>query len=51
MANLMAAHKAGFETFLIGPKRPPDELGAAIDHQCATVNQALDILMHDVLPA
>jgi FMN phosphatase YigB (HAD superfamily) len=51
MANLMAAHKAGFGTFLIGAKRPPEELGSAIDHQAATVNQALDILMQEVLPA
>jgi len=51
MANLMAAHKAGFGTFLIGPKRPPEELDSSIEHQAATVNQALDILMQNVLPA
>ena len=51
MANLMAAHKAGFGTFLIGPTRPPEELGSAIDHQCATVTQALDVLVNEVLPA
>lgn len=51
MANLMAAHKAGFGTFLIGPKRPPEELGSSVEYQAATIVQALDILMNEVLPA
>ena len=45
MANLLAAHKAGFETILIGPKRPPEELQEAIDHQFGTVVEGIDAVV------
>ena len=51
MANLMAAHKAGFTTLLVGPNRPPEELGHTIDHQSPSVSLALDHLMTELLPA
>lgn len=42
LRNLMAAHKAGFETVLVGGKHPPHELDSSIDHHFESVVAALD---------
>jgi FMN phosphatase YigB (HAD superfamily) len=42
LRNLMAAHKAGFETVLVGGKHPPHELDSSIDYHFAGVVEAFE---------
>lgn len=42
MANLIAAHKAGFTTLLVKDKELPTEVAYAIDFHATTVTEALD---------
>ncbi len=48
MANLIAAHKAGFETILVGPQKVPEELQEAIDRQFGTVVEGIDAVLGDM---